>query len=500
MTSSAAVLDSTNDETTPSTYRWYADGQFRDAPAGTFEDHNPYTGEVHAHVARCGRAEAADAVAAADRAFHAWSQTSPAIKAELFHRAAAVVHRRRDELVAQLARETGAAAFNAGFQVDLLGTLMEQVASWGYNPTGESLPSDLPGARHYVERRPLGVVVNFVPWNGASLLSWRSALAPLVFGNTVVIKPSELAPLSAGVLIAEVAHEAGFPPGVINVVTHAPGEAGPIADEFFENPAVRCLNFIGSVATGRYLAERAGKALKRTVMELGGYNPLLVMDDVDLDYAVRVATFSAFWHQGQVCMNARKILVHERIYEEFTQRLASAAQKLPMGDPSDPTTFIGPLITPAAVEQVDRRVREATDLGARALCGAAYEGQIYSPTVLVDVPDSATINHEETFGPVVVVQPVRDEDEAIDIANRPMYGLCAGVLADDQTRALKIAARLQAGAIRVNMVTISDEIHLPLGGVRDSGWGRSGPTGYRDDFTDVIAITIQSGQQQLPID
>lgn len=482
----------------PVEYRWYAGGTWRPADEDWFDDADPWSGEVYARVARCGRQEAAAAVQAAADAYPAWSQTTPREKARLFRAAAAVVARRRDDLAVTLARETGTTKVNADFQITLTIELIEQAAGWVYLPAGEVLRSDFADTSQTVVRRPLGVVASFTPWNGATILSWRAALSPLAPGNTVVVKPSELAPVSAGLQLAEIMEEAGFPAGVVNVVTHGPGEAGPIADEFFDNPLVRCINFIGSVPTGRMLAERAGATLKRSVMELGGYNPLIILEDVDLDYAVRVAAFSAFFHQGQICLNARKILVHRDIYDEFVARLVAKAESLTSGDPLHADTFIGPLITPAAVELVHARVNDAVAKGARLLTGGTYDGPVYAPTVLVDVPDDAVVSSEETFGPVVVVHPVDTAEEAIEIANRPLYGLSSAILSGDTHRATKLAESLRSGVVRVNLPTIDDEIQAPIGGVRDSGWGRSGPWALQD-FTDLVAIAVQSGQRDLPI-
>ena len=194
-------------------------------------------------------------------------------------------------------------------------------------------------------RKPVGVVGAIAPWNAALILSARSIAAPLALGNTVVLKPSELSPIVGGLIWGEIFSEAGLPAGVLNIVTHAPGEAGPIGDELVENPAVRRINFTGSTATGRRLAEAAGRNLKRVVLELGGYNPLLVLADADMDYAVNAAAFGAFLHQGQICMSARKIIVERPIAEEFTARLAEKTKTLKTGDPSEHDTVIGPLIT-----------------------------------------------------------------------------------------------------------------------------------------------------------
>jgi acyl-CoA reductase-like NAD-dependent aldehyde dehydrogenase len=342
------------------TYKYYAGGVWRDAEgAQRFDDFEPYNGKLFARVAAGGRREAHLAIEAAAKAFPAWAQTSPAERAKLFFKAAEIVRRRRIEIADLLARETGSTIFFATFQQDLVVQTLEQVAGWVYLPKGEVLQSDIPGSHSIGIRRPLGVVASFTPWNGANILSWRAVLSPLAAGNTVVVKPSELAPVSAGLIVAEIAEEAGFPPGVINVVTHAPGAAGPIADEVFDNPHVRCINLIGGVKTARLLAERAGRTLKRSVLELGGYNPMIVLDDVDMDYAVRSATFGSFFHQGQICMNTRKIIIQRSLYEEFLEKFIARTKTLPSGDPQDPKTIIGPLVTPAAVAQVHDRVQEA---------------------------------------------------------------------------------------------------------------------------------------------
>ena len=376
--------------------------------------------------------------------------------------------------------------------------LLRQAANWGYLPAGEVIRSDMPGTFALALRKPIGVVAGISPWNGAHVLAWRTVVNPLAFGNTVVLKPSEEAPISAGLLVADIMAEAGFPDGTINVITHAPGEAVPIADEFFERPEVRCINFTGSSATGRILAERAGRALKRCVLELGGYNPLIVLADADLDYAVDATAFAAFFHSGQICMNARKVLVERSIYDTFVDRLTARAKALPIGDPAVPGTIIGPLITPAARDRVAREVDEAVAAGAKVLAGGGTEGPSYQPTILADVPAGARIHSEETFGPVLVAQAVDDAEEAVKIANSTAYGLSAGLITSDNQRGFNLARRIDAGVVHVNDQTIADEPQLPLGGVKDSGWGRSGPQSMTD-FTELQWITTRDGTGPYPI-
>jgi acyl-CoA reductase-like NAD-dependent aldehyde dehydrogenase len=479
-------------------YRYFAGNQWRNAADNQlFEIHEPYSGKLFARAAAGTRADARTAVDAAARAFAGWADTTPAEKARLFLKAAEIVKRRRAEIAEVLARETGSTISFATFQQDLVAATLQQVAGWVFLPKGEVLETSLSGTHSIGVRRPLGVVASFTPWNGANVLSWRAVISPVAAGNTVVVKPSEFAPISAGVMVAEVAEEAGFPAGVINVVTHAPGAAGAIADEFFERPEVRVINLIGGVKTARMLAERAGRLLKRTVLELGGFNPMIILDDVDMDYAVRTATFGSFFHQGQICLNTRRIIIQRKISDEFLGKFVARTKSLPAGDPLNPKTIIGPIITRDAVRLIDGRVQEAVARGAKAHTGAKYDGQIYYPTILTDVPLDAAIANEETFGPVVVVEVVDTPEEAIIAANRTLYGLTSSILAGNTYKAFEMAPKVLAGIVNVNSPTVNDEIHAPMGGVRDSGWGRTGPRSL-DDFSDLIWINSHSGQRQYP--
>ena len=480
-------------------YQQYIGGQWTRASADRmFDDLDPYRGTVMARVPAGPRADAARAVDAAAAAFPAWAAMPPAQRQALFLRAADIVERRAGEITALLAQETGCAGGFAGFQILTATRLLRQAANWGYLPAGEVIRSDVPDTFALALRRPIGVVAGISPWNGAHVLAWRTVVNPLAFGNTMVLKPSEEAPVTAGLLVAEIMAEAGFPAGVLNVVTHAPGDAVPIADEFFERPEVRCINFTGSSATGRILAERAGRALKRCVLELGGYNPLIVLADADLDYAVEAAAFAAFFHSGQICMNARKVLVEQPVYDTFIERLTARASALPAGDPAAEGTVIGPLITPAALDRVSREVDEAVAAGAKVLAGGSADGPCYRPTILADVPAGARIHSEETFGPVLVAQPVANAEEAVAVANATRYGLSAGLITSDSQRGFALARRIEAGVVHVNDQTIADEPQLPLGGIKDSGWGRSGPHSMAD-FTELQWITTRDAAGSFPI-
>jgi acyl-CoA reductase-like NAD-dependent aldehyde dehydrogenase len=475
----------------------FINGKWSAAGGRTFVDRNPFDGAVFAEVAAGGRSEAEAAVAAAAAAFPAWAEMPPRERQRLFLKAADLIEKRSADIVRAMALETGAGGAFSMFQVKWAGDLLRQASSWGYLPVGEVLPSDTPGRFAMAVRKPMGVVAGFTPWNGAFSLAWRTVVLPMVFGNTIVLKPSEEAPLCAGILVAEILEEAGFPVGTINVVTHAPGEAGAIADVFFESPAVRSINFTGSAATGRLLAARAGQALKRIVLELGGYNPLLILRDADMEHAVDLAAFSGFFHQGQICMNARKILIERPIHDEFVTRLAAKARTLRSGDPLTPGVVIGPLITERAVNAVDARVKEAVEAGARLVTGGKANGSVFEPTILTHAPAETPICREETFGPVIIVEAVDSAEEALTKALDTRYGLCAGIVTADHERGLEMAQRFDCGMVHVNGATMASEPSLPNGGVKDSGWGRSGHYAI-EDFTEIRLTTMTRGRGRYP--
>jgi acyl-CoA reductase-like NAD-dependent aldehyde dehydrogenase len=347
-------------------------------------------------------------------------------------------------------------------------------------------------------RRPVGVVAAIAPWNAALSLGGRAVVGPLALGNTVVLKPSEESPITGGTLWAEIFAEAGLPPGAVNVVTHAPGDAGMIAEELVTHPLVRRISFTGSTVTGRRLAELAARHLKRPVLQLSGHNPLIVLADADLSLAVDAATYGAFVHQGEICMCVRRILVDRSVAGEFTERFIARVARLPVGDPRDPATVVGPLINEWALSLVQRRVEEAVAMGARLLTGGTAEPPCYPPTVLTDVPAEAEIAFEETFGPVALLETVDGPDDAIRRANASRFGLTAGIISADTYGALDLARRLEAGIVHLNDQTVNDEPQMPFGGVKDSGWGRFGGAFAMEEFTEMRWITVQSGSRHFP--
>jgi len=483
----------------PRDYKMYINGEWVGALGGAvYDDLNPYTGEVFARVPAGKRADARRAVDAAAGAFPAWSHTLPAERQTLFLKAADILEKRRNDFVTVLAEETGCTFGFAMFQAGFTPGLLREAAAQVHQASGEIIPADLPGALHLAIRQPIGVVAGIGPWNAPLILSLRAICLPITYGNTAVLKPSMESAVSGGVVIAEVFHEAGFPKGVLNLVTNGPGGSGEMGDEFVENPKVRRINFTGSSVVGRQLAEKAGRHLKRVALELGGQNPLIILGDANVDDAVNASIFGGFLHQGEICMSTRRVIVEKAIAREFTEKFVKRVSTLKVGNPKEPDTIIGPLINQQQFNAVKKSVDDAVRDGARILCGGKSEGLCYYPTVLSNVKPHSPFSCEETFGPVVSVIEVKDEEEAVAVANDTPYGLSAGVFTRDFAKGLAIAERIESGIVHINDQTVHDEPQVPFGGVKDSGWGRFGGHAALEEFTELRWISLQRTPRHYP--
>jgi len=484
--------------TTAQEYRQFIGGEWVGAVDGaTYEDSDPFTGEVVATAPAGSAEDAKRAVEAAAAAFPAWSQTPPAERQRVFLEAADLLEARTEEVVSLLARETGATFGFGMFQCMFVPNLFRQAAALAYAPLGQIIPSDT-GTFAMGIRKPAGVVAALAPWNAALILSARSIAAPLALGNTIVLKPSEWSPFTGGLLWGEIFAEAGLPAGVLNIVTHAPGGAPPIGDALIEHPAVRRLNFTGSSQVGRMIAVAAGRQLKRVVLELGGHNPLIVLADADLEYAVNASAFGCYLHQGQICMSTRRIYVERSVADEFISRLAEKTKGLKAGDPKEHDTIIGPLINEQALEMVRGRVDRAVAEGAKVLAGGEAVGPCFQATLLTDVPADSDFAKHETFGPVAAVEIVDSAEEAVVKANRTSYGLSAGIITSNRDRGFALAQQIDSGIVHVNDQTVADEPQMPFGGVKDSGFGRFGGQAVVDEFTELRWVTVRSGGHPFP--
>jgi aldehyde dehydrogenase (NAD+) len=480
-------------------HKMFIGGKWVDSTSGdTFSDLNPFTGAVYAQVPAGTREDARHAIDAAKAAFPEWASSPPAMRRQIFLKAADIMERRTDELVKAMMEEVGGTIGISMFQMGFVPGLYRMAAGAGYDVKGEVIPADHANSFFMAIRQPAGVVSCFAPFNVPYILGSRSFTLPIAYGNTAVLKPSEEAPLTGGLLLAEIFEEAGLPPGVLNVITCTREEAADVGDEMIANPAVRRISFTGSTEVGRIIAEKAGRHLKRAVLELGGKDPLIILGDADLDYAVDAAVWGAFLHQGEICMSTERIIVEKSIAKEFVDRLKKRAEEIPMGDPTNPANAIGPLINQVAVDKVHSQVQEAVAEGAHLLTGGTYDNLVYHPTVIIDVDPEMRLFKEQTFGPVAPIVVVKDREEALAVANNSDYGLSAGIITNDFTQALDMALKLETGMVHINDQTVNDEPQAPFGGVKDSGYGRFGGQAALDEFTELRWINVQRTPRTFP--
>jgi acyl-CoA reductase-like NAD-dependent aldehyde dehydrogenase len=465
----------------------------------TTQDLNPYTGEVYATVAAGGVADVRRAVDAAEAAFPAWAALSPSARRRIFLKAADVLESRVPEAIEVMAGEVGGVAGWAGFNAMLATNILREAAAGITQPVGEVLTTDTGGQLSLAVREPLGVVGAFSPWNAPLILGIRAVAMPLAVGNTVVLKPSEDAPIACGLFLADVLREAGLPAGVLNVVTNAREDAAAVAEALISDKRVRAVNFTGSTNVGRIVGTTAAQHLKPAVLELGGKNAVLVLDDADVDYAVDAVAFGGFHNAGQICMSADRVIVHSSIAEEFTAKLVAKVAGLPHGDPADPGTVIGPMINDRSAKRIAELVQDAVAHGARVRTGGGDpDGSRYQATVLDRVRPEMRVYHEEIFGPVVTVLAVESDEEAVAIANDTEYGLTAGVLTEDTRRGFAVARRLRTGIVHVNNQTVDDEPQAPFGGVGSTGYGRFGGRWAAEAFTNTRWITVAGEHNHFP--
>lgn len=475
------------------------DGKTVPAAKGrTFDRLNPLNDSV---ASRAAAADVSDAIAAADaaaKAFPAWSALGPNARRALLLKAADALAARAPDFIARMAAEIGATAGWAGFNVHLASGMLREAASMTTQIGGEVIPSDKPGCIAMATRQAVGVVLGIAPWNAPVILGTRALAMPLACGNTVVLKASELCP-GTHRLIAEALIDAGLPPGVVNVVTNAPADAAKVVEALIAHPAVRRVNFTGSTKVGRIIAEMAARYLKPVLLELGGKAPMLVLEDADLDEAVKAAAFGAFMNQGQICMSTERLVVDERIADDFVKKFAAKAATLVAGDPHKGNTPLGAVVSREAVKRVQDLIKDATAKGAKMVAGGRAEGAIMDATVLDHVTPEMEIYSEESFGPVVCVVRAKGEEAAIQIANDTEYGLSAAVFSRDIARALGVAKRIQSGICHVNGSTVHDEAQMPFGGVKASGYGRFGGKAGIEEFTDLRWITVETQPGHFPI-
>ena len=466
--------------------------------SATFRRLNPVTGEVASEAPAHTVADANSVADKAAAALAGWSALGPNARRAMLVKASAALEARADDFVAAMQTEIGATEGWARFNLMLAASMIREAAALTTQISGEVIPSDKPGCLAMAVREPCGVILGISPWNAPIILGVRAIAVPLACGNTVILKASEICPRTHA-LIVEAFADAGFPEGVVNVVSNAPADAGEVVGALIDHPAVRRVNFTGSTAVGRIIAKRAAEHLKPVLLELGGKAPFVILEDADLDEAVKAAAFGAFMNQGQICMSTERIIAVEAVADAFVEKFQAKVAGMTVGDPREGKTPLGAVVDLKTVQHCEGLVADAVAAGAVALTGGPSNGVLMPATVVDKVTPAMRLFRDESFGPVVAVTRARDEAHAIELANDTEYGLSAAVFTRDIARGMTVAKQIKSGICHINGPTVHDEAQMPFGGVKASGYGRFGGKAGIDAFTELRWITIETQPGHFPI-
>lgn len=465
----------------------FINGEWLDADSGqTINVTNPATGEVIGTVPKMGTAETRRAIEAADKALPAWRALTAKERSAKLRRWFELMIENQDDLARLMTTEQGKPLAEAKGEIAYAASFIEWFAEEAKRVYGDTIPGHQPDKRLIVIKQPIGVTAAITPWNFPAAMITRKAGPALAAGCTMVLKPASQTPYSALALV-ELANRAGIPAGVLSVVT---GSAGEVGGELTGNSLVRKLSFTGSTEIGRQLMQECAKDIKKVSLELGGNAPFIVFDDADLDQAVEGAIISKYRNNGQTCVCANRIYVQDGVYDAFAQKLAAAVAKLKIGNGLEEGTTTGPLIDGKAVAKVQEHIEDAVGKGAKVLSGGKLiEGNFFEPTILVDVPKTAAVAKEETFGPLAPLFRFKDEAEVIAMSNDTEFGLASYFYARDMSRVFRVAEALEYGMVGINTGLISNEV-APFGGIKASGLGREGSKYGIEDYLEIKYLCI----------
>ncbi len=470
----------------PSLFRQqcYINGKWVDADSGkTVNVVNPATDEVLGTVPNLGAAETRRAIEAADAAWPAWRKKTAKERANILRKWFNLMIENQDDLAMLMTAEQGKPMAEAKGEIVYGASFVEWFAEEAKRVYGDTIPQHQPDKRIVVVKQPIGVVAAITPWNFPNAMITRKCAPALAAGCPVVIKPATATPFSATAL-AELAHRAGIPAGVLNVVT---GSASAIGGEMSSNPIVRKLSFTGSTEIGKLLMQQCASTVKKVSMELGGNAPFIVFEDADLDAAVEGAIASKYRNTGQTCVCANRLLVQDGVYDKFADKLKIAVGKLKVGDGLKGETQQGPLIDMKAVEKVEEHIADAVKNGATVIMGGkrhALGHSFFEPTILANVTPQMAVAREETFGPVAPLFRFKTEEDAVRLANDTEFGLASYFYSRDIGRVWRVAEQLESGIVGINTGIISTEV-APFGGVKESGVGREGSKYGIEDFLEI---------------
>lgn len=459
----------------------YIDGQWV-SKSNTFPVSNPFDGSEIAQVADCDRADTQRAIAAAQQAFPAWRDLTAGERSQILKKWYKLQMENVDNLARLLTLEQGKPLAEAKGEIKYGASFVEWFAEEARRVYGDVIPGHGSDKRITVIKQPIGVVGAITPWNFPNAMITRKVAPALAAGCTVVIKPSDLTPLSA-LALAALAEEAGFPPGVFNVITCKDPRA--VGEELTTNPLVKKISFTGSTRVGKLLSKQAADQIKKVSLELGGNAPFIVFEDADIDAAVAGCIASKFRNAGQTCVCTNRILVQQSVQKEFVEKLAQAMTQIKLGNGMEVGVEVGPLINDSAVQKCERLLADAIDKGASLqLGGSKIDGQFFSPTLVTGLDATMAIFQEEIFGPIAAVYTFETQEEAIALANNTPFGLAAYFYGRDYARIWRVAEALEYGMVGINTGMISTAV-APFGGIKESGLGREGSKYGIDDFVNI---------------
>jgi benzaldehyde dehydrogenase (NAD) len=455
----------------------------------------PATGATLGHVGIGSAADINHAVRSATAAQAGWAATPFDQRAAILREAARLLRERASEINEWNVRECGSTPAKAQWELHATYEQFLMAAAMPMQPDGTLYPSALPGRMNLCRQIPIGVVGVISPWNFPILLAMRSVAPALAVGNAVVLKPDPQSAVAGGLLMAKVFEDAGLPPGVLHVIPGGP-ETG---DALVRHPQVGMISFTGSTAVGRAIGQTCGQMLKKVALELGGNNAIVVLDDADVEAASSSGAWGAFLHQGQICMQAGRHLVHHSVADRYATRLAERASKLRVGNPHTEQVHLGPLINQKQRDRIDAIVQQTISDGATLRFGGCYTDLFYTPTVLTGVTADMPAFYEEIFGPVAPVTIFETDEEAINLLNSSPYGLAAAIHTRSISRGLAMAKRLNTGMVHINDQTVNNEFHVPFGGMGASGnGGRFGGPANFHEFTQSQWVSVMDKPIDYP--
>lgn len=477
--------------------RMWVAGQWERGTGETYENRNPYTGELLMKVGGATEADVSKAYKASQRAQKAWADMPPAARSKTMHRVGELLEERSEEITDWIVKELGGTRLKAALELKLVGSVFEEAAKLPYMVEGKILPEDIPGKESRAYREPIGVIGLISPWNFPLQLTARTLAPALAVGNGVVIKPAKDSTVTGGTIFAALLEEAGIPEGLVSVL---PGDGSTVGDAMVRHPIPRLISFTGSTPVGRQVAKAAAdsRMLKMLELELGGNSPIVILDDADLDRAVEASVWGKFIHSGQICMIANRFIVEDSVHDAFVEKFVARTKELGVGDPNDPNTFVGPVINEQQFDKITNLIERAEKDGTiKKVLGGKPEGLVIPPHVFVDVPDDSFLTHNEIFGPVAPIVRARDEAHALKLANDTEYGLSSAVFTQDIQRGLNFARQVEAGMTHINDQTVNDSPFGPFGGEKNSGLGRFNGRWAIEAFTTDHWITIQHEPRQF---